>query len=131
MINWEVFAQVAGSVAAGATFIGWLIRNFKLDMIDRFNGIDRQFDKMDQDIDRRGNDVHERFNKIDARFDKVDAKFEKIEADLTELKQGQAFLEAANIYTMPSEPSKPNARSQAARELWRRRRQKKLESKTK
>ena len=46
-----------------------------------------------------------------------------------EIKDRMSFLEAATIYTMPIEPSKPNQRSMAARKVHERRRQRKLENK--
>lgn len=84
-----------------------------------------RFDKLDQKFDK----IDLRFDKIDKRFDKVDLEFKEVRADLTEVKERLAFLEAANIYTMPLEPIQPNARSQAAKERWVRRRQKSIEKK--
>ena len=46
-----------------------------------------------------------------------------------EIKDRMSFLEAATIYTMPIEPSQPNARSAAMKQSHERRRQRKLEKK--
>jgi hypothetical protein len=73
--------------------------------------------------------LDKKFDKIDARFDKVDERFDKIDESLKEHGERLAFLEAAGIYTMPMEPSQPNPRSVAAREMWKRRRTKKVEQK--
>ena len=88
-----------GVAIAGATFFYWVIRNFK-------------------------KDIEHRFDRVDSRFDRVDGEFSKIRQDLTEIKERLSFLEAANIYTMPSEPSPPNNRSLAAIKMHQRRRQK-------
>ena len=66
---------------------------------------------------------------MDSKFDKIDQRFDKIDATLAEHGERLAFLEAANIYTMPMEPSTPNPRSTAAKEMWKKRRTKKLEKK--
>lgn len=49
---------------------------------------------------------------------------------MRDINERMAFLEAANIYTMPAEPSQPNPRSMAARKMHERRRQRKLEKKS-
>ena len=54
----------------------------------------------------------------------IEGRFNKIDGDLMDIKERLAFLEAANIYTMPSEPSQPNNRSLAAIKMHQRRRQK-------
>ena len=97
-LNWEMYAVV---VAGFGLFYG-MMRNFK-------------------------NDILGRFDKIDSRFDRIDRDLKEIRSDITEVKERLAYLEAANIYTMPLDPIIPNPRSQAAKEMWARRRQKKLE----
>ena len=52
-----------------------------------------------------------------------------IGSDMSDIKERLAFLESAAIYTMPIESPQINPRSQAAREMWKRRKAKKLEKK--
>jgi hypothetical protein len=80
--------------------------------------------------------INKRFDRLDESFDCVDTSLSEIcesligiRDHLAEVRERLTFLEAASIYTMPLEPIQPNARSQAAKEVWVRRRQKKLEKK--
>lgn len=61
---------------------------------------------------------------IEFKFGKIDCKLDKLQDDMSDLKERLSFLEAANIYTMPSDPSPPNNRSLAAIKMHQRRRQK-------
>lgn len=120
-IDWGMISGMAAIFGlVYATF-----RNLKSDLKDKFDKIDSRFDK----IDLRFEKVDLIIDKVNSRFDQVHAEFKEIRLDLTEIKERMAFLEAANIYTMPLQPSEPNPRSQAAREMWKRRRQKSLETK--
>ena len=65
-------------------------------------------------------------NHLDKKFDKIDARFDKVDETLKEHGERLAFLEVAGIYTMPMESSQPNPRSAAAKEMWKRRRAKKI-----
>jgi DNA anti-recombination protein RmuC len=115
-------------IIGSSTLLGALVSMWAL--FTRFSDkLEKRFDKID-----------ERFDKIDQRFEKVDQKFEKIEQeihtgfseirkDLSEVKERISFLEASSIYTMPLEPVYPNPRSQAAKEMWKRRRQKSISNK--
>lgn len=122
-MNWEII----GSSTAIVAFIHTFLRNFKQDMLKRFEMIDKKFDKIDtrfEKIDIRFDKIDEKFQKIDERFEKNEHIIEEIKSDITEIKERISFLEATSIYSMPLEPVKPNARSAAAREMWARRRQK-------
>ena len=61
---------------------------------------------------------------INDNFDAVYVKIDRMQDDISDIKERLSFLEAANIYTMPSEPSQPNSRSLAAIKMHQRRRQK-------
>jgi DNA anti-recombination protein RmuC len=113
-INWQMY----GVALAGLVFIYNMFRNARNDINEKFSSISKRFDKIDQ-----------QFDKIDARFDTVNRHLVDIRNDITEVKERLSFLEAANIYTMPFEPSEPNPRSQAAREMWKRRKAKRVEKK--
>jgi len=67
--------------------------------------------------------------RLDKKFDKIDGRFDRVDNTLKEHGERLAFLEAANIYTMPIEAVVPNARSQAAKERWNRKRLAKVEVK--
>lgn len=107
----ELYALGLGALS----FIYGTLRGFKKDVEKRFDGIDQRFEKVDA-----------LFDKVDQRFDKVDYEIKELREDVSEIKERMSFLEAANIYTMPSEPSPPNARSMAAIRMHQRRKQKKL-----
>jgi hypothetical protein len=53
----------------------------------------------------------------------------EVHTDLSDVKERLSFLEAAILYTTPIEPVEANPRSKAARDMWQRRKQKRLESK--
>lgn len=117
-LNWEMYGVV---VACLGVFYA-IMRNFKNDIEKRFDKIDARFDGVDLRFKDMG-------KKSEEQFEKIDGRLRKIERDISDVKECMAFLEAANIYTMPMEPSQPNPRSLAAKEMWNRRRQKKLEKK--
>jgi hypothetical protein len=54
-------------------FVGRVGR-FEGDVKERFNRVDREFDKVDLRFDRFEGDVKKSFAKVDARFDKVEAE---------------------------------------------------------
>lgn len=74
--------------------------------------------------------INENFNEMENRFNKVDKKLDKLEEILKDQGERLAFLEASSIYTLPLEPPQPNVRSAAAREMWKKRRAKKIEQKS-
>ena len=100
----ELYALGLGALS----FIYGTLRGFKKD-------VEKRFDKIDQ-----------QFGKVDDRFNKVDYEIKELKEDVSEIKERMSFLEAANIYTMPSEPTAPNNRSLAAIKMHQRRKQKKL-----
>lgn len=59
----------------------------------------------------------------------VNGQFKSIHEDLVEIRERLSFLEASSLYTMPLEPAQLNPRSAAAREMWKKRKAKKLEKK--
>ncbi len=71
-------------------------------------------------------DIDTRFKDIKSEFKDIKSDITIIRADLVDIKERLSYLEAANIYTMPLEPSVPNIRSLKAKEMWKRRKQKKL-----
>jgi uncharacterized protein YjbJ (UPF0337 family) len=50
------------------------VDRFEGDVKERFDRVDREFDKVDQRFDRFEGDVKENFAKVDARFDKLEGK---------------------------------------------------------
>ena len=76
--------------------------------------------------DRRGKRFASLELIIKEGFEKSDKKMDKIQEDVTDIRERVSFLEAANIYTMPLEPVIPNPRSEAMKQHWQKRRQKKL-----
>lgn len=69
--------------------------------------------------------------RLDKKFDKIDRRFDRIDETLQQHGERLSFLEASSIYTMPLEAVVPNARSQAAKDRWSRRRIAKSEGKGK
>ena len=150
-MNWELYGAALGALG----FIYKLYRNNKKDLDKRFEAFS---EKMDDKFDSLSIRVDDRFDslntRIDDRFEVIEddiqslsdglgifrsefqqfrqethKELKEVRADLSEVKERMAFLEAANIYTMPIEPVKPNARSQAAIDRWARKKQKKIEKK--
>lgn len=83
-------------------------------------------------IGRYAQKFESNFQLIDKRFDEVDKKFEEVKLELKEIKNRihsvdvrLSVLESENIFynCIPD----PNIRSEAAKEMWRRKKQKKLE----
>jgi hypothetical protein len=58
---------------------------------------------------------------------KINAILDGIEEELMEIKDRLTFLEASNIFTIPVDSGRNTARSEAAKEMWKRRRQRKIE----
>jgi len=114
-INWGM----VGSAATIVALVYGMFRNLKSDIREELNSIRKDIKTLRYET---GSDINI------LRTEQKEFRIE-LHADVTEIKERMAFLEAANIYTMPAEPSEPNPRSMAAREMWRRRRQKKLEKK--
>lgn len=108
----DSFLQITVPVAA--MFVFWVKRLDK-----KFEKIDERFEKIDR-----------RFEKIDEKFEKVQQRFDRIDLTLADHGERLSFLEAANVYTIPIEPHIPNKRSEIAKEMWRKRRTKKLENKS-
>jgi len=91
---------MVGSVFAIVGLIYWIIRNLKSD--------------------------------VKNHFEAVFLKLNRIELGIAQIKESLAFLEAYNSFTMAmqnSEPTEENTRSKAAKEMWKRRKAKKLEKK--
>ena len=120
-IDW----QMIGTVFVALGFIYTILRNNRRDVRDQFTAQQNYIEKIDK--------------KVEALFDKSDKKAEALHAliidlgrnigsDMSDIKERLSFLESAMMYTMPLEPQ-INARSQAAREMWKRRKQKKLDKK--
>jgi hypothetical protein len=147
-MNWEMIIALTG---LGALVYG-MLRNLKIDLKERLDQIDEKIEKkfekvddrfvqMDKKIDDKfdflDKKIDDKFDfldkKIDNKFDfldkKIDNKFEVVQVALMDIRDRIAYLEATNILTMPSEPIKPNARSQAAMERWKKKRQKAVEAK--
>lgn len=72
--------------------------------------------------------LDKKFEKIDNRFDKIEKRFDRLDETLREHGERLSFLEAANIYTMPIEAVPNNPRREAAKEMWRKRKAKKIEN---
>ena len=125
-INVVSLFEIIKFVLGSGGLIGVIVIVFRFGKVfEKLESMDRKFDAIDKKFDA----VEKRFDKIDEKFDKIDQRFNHIDKTLAEHGERLAFLEAANIYTMPVEPVIPNARSSAAAEMWRKRRSKKLEHK--
>lgn len=119
------------SIVASAVSVMGLVygcyRNLKNDIKDQLGQfrkeIDKNFDEVSNDFDFLG----EQSNNI--RIDLSEFRNET-HRDITDVKERISFLEAATLYTMPLEASELNPRSAAAREMWQRRKQKRLEKKS-
>lgn len=123
-VDWQMIAVVV----AFAGFVYGLYRNSKWDRKELFSDLRK-------DLDKRFEQVGRRFEQIDQRFHAQEANHlnlsRNIGSDMSDIKERLSFLESAALYTMPVEPSQINPRSQAAREVWKRRKAKKIEDKEK
>jgi hypothetical protein len=106
-IDWSM----VGSATAVIGFIYGCFRSLKSDIKDQLNAINR------------------RFEAVDSRFDTVNQYLAENHEHIIDIKERLSFLEAAMIYTVPLEAAQLNPRSAAAREMWKRRKQNKLEKK--
>lgn len=104
----EMKAELSIAALTALALIYGMFRNFKSDIREQFS--------------EAKDDINKQFSEI-----KTDLK--SIKEDVTEIKERLSFLEAANIYTMPSEPSPPNNRSLAAIKMHQRRRERALANK--
>lgn len=111
LIKWEPFA------AAGSIIWGFYIffRNIKRDNRENLSSFK--------------NDVKELFFILKNDINEVKSEIREIKSEISDIKERITFLESAALYTMPLEPSQPNPRSQAAKAMWNKRRQKKIDSK--
>jgi predicted transcriptional regulator len=131
-IDW----QMIGTVFVALGFIYTILRNNRRDIRDQFTAQQNYIEKIDKKVEAL---FDKSDKKVEALFDKSDKKVEALHAliidlgrnigsDMSDIKERLSFLESAMMYTMPLEPQ-INARSQAAREMWKRRKQKKLDKK--
>lgn len=114
-IDW----QMIGTVVAALAFIYGLHRNSKKDRKEHFKDVKEQFSELRSELRKDISDI---------RNDHLILS-RNIGSDMSDIKERLAFLESAAIYTMPIESPQINPRSQAAREMWKRRKQKKLDKK--
>jgi len=121
MIDWSMVASSTAVIG----FIYGCFRNLKSDIKEQLKFIDKQFDA----VDKRFDVVDKQFNAIERRFDTVNQYLAENHEHIIDIKERLSFLEAAMIYTVPLEAAQLNPRSAAAREMWKRRKQKKLEKK--
>ena len=86
-MDWNLFWTIVGTGIAVVSLIYGFLRNFKLDMNEKFHKIDQRFEKIDQ-----------RFDKVDQRFEKIDQRFEKLEDDMQKFKMD--MIEVKTILRM-------------------------------
>lgn len=109
-INWGM----VGSVGTIVGLVYAMFRNLKSDIADQIKESKKDLKDLRLDLAKD----------VTLIRGEVNGKLNKLQDDLTDIKERLSFLEAANIYTMPSEPSAPNNRSLAAIKMHQRRRQK-------
>ena len=114
-IDW----QMIGTVVAALAFIYGLHRNSKKDRKEQFSELRKDISEVPSELRKDISDI---------RNDHLILS-RNIGSDMSDIKERLAFLESAAIYTMPIESPQINPRSQAAREMWKRRKAKKLEKK--
>ena len=128
-IDW----QMIGVVIAALGFIYGLHRNSKSDRKEQFSDLRKDMDKRFEHIDKRFEHIDKRFDVVEKDIASTDEAIinlsRNIGSDMSDIIERLSFLESAALYTMPLEPSQLNPRSQAAREMWKRRKAKKLEKK--
>lgn len=78
------------------------VNNLEKTTSDKFDRIDRQFDKIDEQfgkIDGKFDRIDERFGKIDERLDKIEKRFNKMDnrLDVIELKQDRTSKKLDNL----------------------------------
>lgn len=89
------------------------------------NAVIKQLESIDNDVQRLR-------VVVDERFDTVNQYLAENHDNIQDIKERLTFLEAYNSFSMamrPYEPAQSNPRSEAAREMWKRRKQKNLEKK--
>ena len=67
------------------------MKDFKLEVNQRFDKMNQQFDKVYQrfeKVDQQFDKIDQRFEKVDQRFDKVDQRFEKVDQRFQKVDQG-------------------------------------------
>lgn len=110
-IDWSMVIGVTTVVG----FVYGCFRNLKSDIKEQHN-------RLEEHIHHIGDQVNE------VRNDLGDFR-DEVHSDSSDIKERISFLEAATLYTMPIETPQPNPRSAAAREMWQRRKAKRLEKK--
>lgn len=115
-------------VAGGLGLFFWKIIDKRFDQIDKkFEKIDERFETMWNKIDERfamaREEMLDNFRAVNNRFEKVDKEISEVKNAVFEVKERLAFLEAETILynIIPNE----NKRSEAAKRMWERKRQKK------
>jgi hypothetical protein len=140
--------QMIGCVTAIIVFFYGFLRNFKSDVKERILELHdfleqetykireeskQQFEFIRHEIREFRSDVNSDLEFIGDQVNEIRADLgdfrKEMLLDITDIKERLSFLEAATLYTMPLEPAQLNPRSQAAREMWKKRKQKGLEKK--
>jgi hypothetical protein len=114
----------------------WMIAIFQLLMVVCTCGLVRVTKSLGNDsinhIENLHNDIERLRVDLDGKFDIVNQYLAENHENIQDIKERLTFLEAYNSFSMairPYEPVQPNPRSEAAREMWKRRKQKSLDKK--
>jgi hypothetical protein len=92
----------------------------------KIDKLDWRFDKIDEKFDKFERKMNEGFTRIDLRFDHIENQLIDIRKDMSDIKGRVTFIEGSVFGR--SIIVDVNPRSEAAKEMWKRRRAKKLEN---
>jgi hypothetical protein len=82
--------ELAIMVNNGFTNMQTQINDLRVDMVNRFEVVDKRFNRLEnrfdvfeKDVNKRFDTVDKRFQQVENRFDKVDKKFDIIDKNMT------------------------------------------------
>lgn len=117
MIWDQVFTIIASILIPMIACFGWMISRMDKKFLIADQKNDDRYDKLDLKIDSVKKD-------LEVKIDKLDLKIDKVKDEVSLVKERLAFMEAETVvYNMIPDP---NARSEAAKKMWQRRKTKQL-----
>jgi 5-bromo-4-chloroindolyl phosphate hydrolysis protein len=138
-MQWDVIGTLLGITV----FLYTATRNFRIDMHEQLDVIRNDMGSIRKDLKEETgsirkdlkedmglirNDISSIRNDLKEFRAEVHLEHAVIRSDIVDVKERLAFLEGISVYTL--EPIHSNPRSEAAKEMWKRRKQKGLEQKS-
>lgn len=108
-IDFDIICEVVIIVCS----IALILRNHHKKMLKHFEHMD---------VRLRFEMISERITDVEEEIKYTHSEVRDCSNGIADIKERLSFLEASAIYTMPMEAAQPNARSEAAKEMWKKRR---------